>query len=235
MIDAAPIAARGLYKSFGNAPVLRGVELSVAAGTAALIIGRNGAGKSTLLGILAGLWSSDDGAAMLFDEASTALTSATRRRVGMVTHQSFLYPNLTGRENLEFFCMLYGVADARVAVPRALERVGLATAADDRVRTFSRGMEQRLTLARAMIHRPDALLMDEPFAALDAEGIAIATGLIREALARGCAIVATAHQLLAIAGLDFAVYEIERGRLLAHPPDRFTERGGSTDPRARTG
>lgn len=231
MTDAAPIAARGLFKSFGAAPVLRGVDLTVAAGSAALIIGRNGAGKSTLLRILAGLWSPDDGTALLFGAPSAALAPAARRRVGLVTHQSFLYPNLTARENLEFFCALYGVAGAPERIARWLERVGLAAAADDRVRGFSRGMEQRLTLARALIHRPAALLMDEPLAALDAEGVAMAAALIGEALAGGCAIVLTAHQPLAIAKLEFALYEIVRGRLVARPADGGAEPRGAIDPR----
>ncbi len=214
-MDAALIEARGLDKSFGATPILRGVNLAVPAGRAAMIIGRNGAGKSTLVRILAGLSTPSAGEALLFGRPSRTLEPAARRRLSILIHDSFLYPNLSARENLEFYASLYGVADAHTDVSGWLERVGLGAAADARVRTFSRGMEQRLTLARALITRPAALLMDEPFAALDREGVALVAALLREALARGCAVVLTAHQPLAIDGLTFALYEIVRGRMLA--------------------
>ena len=213
-MDAALIEARGLYKTFGTGPILRGVNLAVSAGFAAMVIGRNGAGKSTLVRILAGLSAPSAGEALLFGKPSRTLEPPARRRVSIVTHQSFLYPNLSARENLEFYASLYGVADARGEISRWLERVGLAAAADARVRTFSRGMEQRLTLARALLTRPDVLLMDEPFAALDMEGVALVAALLREAIAHGCAVVLTAHQGIAIEGLRCELYEIVRGRMV---------------------
>jgi heme exporter protein A len=194
--------------------VLRRVNLAVPAGSVALIVGRNGAGKSTLIRLLAGLAAPTAGEARLFGAPSRTLEAAARRRVGIVTHQSFLYPNLTARENLEFYAELYTVGDGRAEIIRWLDRVGLTSAADARVRTFSRGMEQRLTLAHAMLTRPDVLLMDEPFAALDSDGVALVADLLREAVARRCAIVLTAHQPISIEGLEFDLYEIVRGRLL---------------------
>jgi len=214
MIPAALIEARGLDKTFGTVPILRGVNLAVTAVGAAMVIGRNGAGKSTLVRILAGLSAPSGGEALLFGASSRTLEPEGRRRMSIVTHQSFLYPNLSARENLEFYADLYGVTDARVEIRRWIDRVGLVSAIDARVRTFSRGMEQRLTLARAMLTRPDVLLMDEPFAALDADGVALVADILREASARGCAIVLTAHQPIAIDGLRFDLYEIVRGRLL---------------------
>jgi heme exporter protein A len=215
MMHAAPIEARGLDKAFGSVPILRGLNLAVPAGTASIIAGRNGAGKSTLVRLLAGLSTPTAGEALLLGMPSHSLDAASRRRCSIITHQSFLYPNLTARENLEFYARLYGVADAHAAIPRWIERVGLNSAADARVRTFSRGMEQRLSLARAMLTHPDVLLMDEPFAALDSDGIAMVAAIVREAIARGCAVVLTAHQPLAIEGLRLDLYEIVRGRLLA--------------------
>jgi heme exporter protein A len=214
MMDAAPIEARGLDKSFGTVPVLRGINLAVSPASAAMVIGRNGTGKSTLVRLLAGLSAPSAGEALLFGMPSRTLASAARRRLAIVTHQSFLYPNLTARENLEFFGELYGLAEERAEIPRWIDRVGLAAAAEVRVRTFSRGMEQRLALARAMLTRPDVLLMDEPFAALDADGVELVAGLLRAAIARSCAIVLTAHQPVAIEGLKLDLYEIVRGRLL---------------------
>jgi heme exporter protein A len=214
-MDAALIEARGLNKTFAAVPILRGVSLTVAPGCAAMVIGRNGAGKSTLVRLLAGLSTPTAGAALLFGQPSRTLESFTRRRLAIVTHQSFLYPNLTARENLEFYADLYDIPDAHLEIPRWIDRVGLASAAAARVRTFSRGMEQRLTLARALLTNPEVLLMDEPFAALDADGVALVASLLRDAIARHCAILLTAHQPLAIDGLTFDQYEIARGRLLA--------------------
>jgi heme exporter protein A len=223
MMDAPPIEARGLDKSFGATPVLRGVSLAVAAGRGVMIIGRNGAGKSTLVRILAGLSTSTAGEALLFGRASRELDPALRRRVGVLTHQSFLYPNLTARENLEFYAKIYGLdgspGGSRGDIARWLERVGLAAVANERVRTFSRGMEQRLALARAMLHAPGVLLMDEPFAALDTDGVVLAATLIREALERGCAVALTAHEPLKLEGIALDLVEIVRGRLVNYPAD----------------
>jgi heme ABC exporter ATP-binding subunit CcmA len=211
----ASIATRGLDKVFGFTPVLRGVNLDIAAGAGLLIAGGNGAGKTTLIAILAGLVAPSAGVATLFGEDSRRLAAQTRRRVALLTHQSFLYPNLTARENLEFFCTLYRIDHSPIVADAWLERVGLAAAGDEPVRDFSRGMEQRLAVARAMLPTPDVLLMDEPFAALDTEGTACAVGIVSEAMARGCAVVMTAHQRLAPAGLTLDLGELARGRLTA--------------------
>jgi heme exporter protein A len=218
MTDAL-IEARALGKSFGPIPVLRDVNLSVEAGCGTAVIGANGAGKSTLIRLLAGLSAPSLGAALLFGGPARALSPQLRRRVGLLSHQSFVYPNLTARENLEFYATLYGVEDARTAAIEWLERVALGAAAEARVRGFSRGMEQRLALARAMLARPDVLMLDEPFAALDADGAALAAALVGEANSRGCAVLASAHSAGAFEEMGFAVLVLSRGRLVrAEPP-----------------
>jgi heme exporter protein A len=214
-MDAPLIEARGLSKTFGPTPILRDVNLKIGAAGGALIVGSNGAGKSTFVRILAGLSAPAGGSALLFGAPSHTLEASLRARVSLVTHQSFLYPNLTARENLTFYADLFGRARDPGEISGWLERVGLARAGDERVRTFSRGMEQRLTLARALLNQPDALLMDEPFAALDTDGVALVSTLLREARERGCALLLTAHQEVAVAGMDFDCYELVRGRLLA--------------------
>jgi heme exporter protein A len=214
-MDAALIEAHGLSKSFGATPILRGVNLKIGAGGGALIVGSNGAGKSTLLRILSGLSAPTTGSALLFGAPSRTLETSLRARTGLVTHQSFLYPNLTARENLTFYADLYRRPRDPGEISGWLERIGLSRAGNERVRTFSRGMEQRLTLARALLNRPDALLMDEPFAALDPEGVALAGGLLREARERGCALLLTAHQEVTVAGMEFDSYGLVNGRLLA--------------------
>lgn len=208
-----PLEARQVGKTFGLSPVLRAVSLKVDRDECAIIVGRNGSGKSTLVRILAGLSSVSAGEALLFGQPARKLQPHDRRRLGVITHQSFLYPRLTARENLEFYAELYGLDRGPSRVGELLERIGLASVADERVSTFSRGMEQRLTLARATIAKPDVLLMDEPFAALDADGVEAAMGLIGEALDRGCAVVITAHEHFQFARLTFTSYALVRGRL----------------------
>jgi heme exporter protein A len=222
-MTAPSIEARVLCKSFGPTPVLRDVNLRVEAGRGAAVVGANGAGKSTLIRLLAGLSAPSRGAALLFGEPARSLVPALRRRVGLLSHQSLLYPNLTARENLEFYATLYGLDDARVAASEWLERVALDAAADGRVRGFSRGMEQRLALARAMIARPDVLMLDEPFAALDADGAALVAAAVREAMDRGCAVLASAHSAGAFEQLGFAVLTLRRGRLVTPEPPATRE------------
>lgn len=226
-MSSAPIETRGLSKSFGIEPVLRRIAMRVEPGQSILIHGRNGAGKSTLLGILAGLIAPSEGVALLFGEPSNRIGPELRRRVGLLTHQSFLYSNLTARENLAFFAELYRLAQPHAMIDQWIERVGLATSAGERVRSFSRGMEQRLAWARVMIPQPEVLLVDEPFTALDTEGTALAVTLLREALGRGCAVVMTAHQGVAPAGIVPEVVELSRGRLLPLSASRASALIGS--------
>jgi heme exporter protein A len=226
MTTQCPVEARAVDKTFGSSPALRGVTLKVDQGEVALVVGHNGSGKSTLVRILAGLSSVSAGEVLLFGQPASKLQPRHRRRVGVVAHQSFLYPKLTARENLEFYADLYRLDHRANNVSKLLERIGLGKVADERVYTFSRGMEQRLALARAAIGTPDVLLMDEPFAALDIDGVELASGLIEEAGARGCAVVITAHERFQLARLAFTSYALVRGRLRA-APSYLDERGAS--------
>jgi heme ABC exporter ATP-binding subunit CcmA len=208
------IETRGLGKSYGLNPVLREVDLRLDIGGAAFIVGGNGSGKSTLLRMLAGLEAPTAGIALVFGQDTRRLEPKDRRRVGLLAHQSFLYPNLTARENLEFFGDLYGVVEVRALAREWLDRVGLGAYGEARVRTFSRGMEQRLAAARALINRPDLVLLDEPFAALDVDGTKIMEGLIRDAIGRGASVLVSAHRRSEVEGVEFATFEIVRGRVL---------------------
>jgi heme exporter protein A len=219
-----PLEARHVRKTFGVSPVLRSISFQVKQGDGAIIGGRNGSGKSTLVRILAGLSSVSAGEALLFGKPASKLQPQDRRRLGVITHQSFLYPKLTARENLEFYAGLYRLDHPAIKVGELLERVGLASVADERVSTFSRGMEQRLTLARATIAAPDVLLMDEPFTALDAGGVELAIDLVRKALERGCAVAITAHEDFQLARLTFTNYALAGGRLRPFTSDSQTER-----------
>ncbi len=212
---APVVEVRELTKTFGPTPVLRGVDLRLFRGLVAMIIGGNGSGKSTLLRLLSGLSRPTSGTVTVFGEDSRGLSATHRRRIGMLTHQSWLYPNLTARENLEYFAALYKLRDPAALAAKWIDHDGLAHAADERVRGFSRGMEQRLAVARAMLASPELLLLDEPFAALDPEGVARVGGLIRSQLSRGCSVLITAHAVLDL-GVEAERFEIVRGRILPH-------------------
>jgi heme exporter protein A len=232
-MTAPTIAARALGKSFGFTTVLREVNLTVEAGAGLVVYGRNGSGKSTLVNLLAGLNAPTSGAALLFGSPSAELDPLYRRRVGLLSHQSFLYPNLSARENLGFFCNLYRIKPAAPIVQRWIDRVGLAAMADQRVSGFSRGMQQRLSLARAMLPEPDALVIDEPFASLDPEGTEVAVGILREAMARGCAILMTAHVSTPAEGLSLPAREILRGRLVEPSTARIARQAPMVASRGR--
>ena len=155
----------GLIRNFGERAVLRGVSLSVPAGASLAVLGRNGAGKSTLLRILATLLSPHGGSVRIFDASLPKQGWAVRGRVGLLSHEPLLYRELSGRENLTYHARLHGVDSARVE--EVLAAVGMARRGDDPVRSCSRGMVQRLAVARAVLHRPQLLLLDEPKSNLD--------------------------------------------------------------------
>ncbi len=210
-VSAPVVHAERLTKAFGRAIVLRELSLDVAAGEAVAIFGPNGAGKSTLLRLCATLMTPTAGTLRLF--GGPADSRAARRRIGLVGHQSFLYPDLTARENLCFYARMHGREDGGRVADEWLARVALSEAADRPVRLFSRGMEQRLALARGLLHEPDLILLDEPWSGLDAAAADWLDGLLVEQRRRGRTILASTHDFqrgLAVA--DRAVI-LHRGRV----------------------
>lgn len=205
------VCAEGLGKTFGRAVVLRDLTLSVEAGEVIALFGPNGAGKSTLLRLLATLMMPTSGSLRLFGDAGSS--RAVRRRIGLVSHQSFLYPDLTARENLLFYAGMYGVVDAEARADAWLERVALSEVRARPVRLFSRGMEQRLALARALLHDPDLILLDEPWSGLDAAASDWLGELLLELRSRGRTVIVATHDFrrgLAVASRALIVH---RGRL----------------------
>lgn len=185
----------GLKKSYGLKPILRGIDLAIEQGQCMGLLGANGAGKTTLLRILAGLSSPDAGTVHIGGLDLPHDAQQARRLVGFVAHQPYLYDELTAIENLLFFGRMYGVRRCKERAAVLLERVGLAKRAGERANALSRGQAQRLALARALLHQPRLLLLDEPDTGLDEEGVALLETLLQEHRKSGGAILLTMHHL----------------------------------------
>lgn len=198
-------------KFYGTRLIFKDVSHSFASGTLTLLAGGNGSGKSTLMRIMAGLANASAGTVQLHDDCS----------IGYVAHATFLYPGLTALENLTFWCRAYGLGASRKDMLDTLEHVGLAAHAHERAGVFSRGMAQKLNLARVMLQAPDLLLLDEPGTGLDQA----AQGLLREEMGkarqRGACVVLISHDLQVDAPLADVVCQLARGRLSAMSSQEF--------------
>ncbi|MCA9542943.1 MAG: ABC transporter ATP-binding protein [Myxococcales bacterium] len=193
---AATLAVRGLGRAYDDHYALVGLDAEFPAGTVTALLGPNGAGKSTLIGILSSRQSPSEGQ-VLFEGRRAHGGPAMRRRIGYVGHRTMVYGELTARENLRFFAQLFGIGDADARIDALLDRVGLARDKDRPVEGFSRGMAQRLTLARALLPEPSVLLLDEPLTGLDQAGVALALELFGSARDRGAALIMASHDLAA--------------------------------------
>ncbi len=172
------LSARGLVREFGPIRALDGVGFSLDAGQLMTVFGPNGAGKTTLLNVLAGGLKPSKGEVHLRGRPLETGDPEWHRRIGVLSHQSFLYGHLTPEENLCFYGRLFELPDLPRRVPERLEQVGLARRAKSRTRTLSRGMRQRLALARALLHDPEFILLDEPYTGLDAHAAAVLRGVL---------------------------------------------------------
>lgn len=209
----ARVTARGIVKTFGSTPVLRGVAFDLHAGTISVLTGPNGAGKSTLLSILSGQRRPTRGQVEFVDEARTALDPhEAKTRIGWVSHLPLAYLELSARENLALVADLHGVeADA---AERVIDRLGMASFAHKPVSALSRGQTQRVALGRALVHTPEFLLLDEPWTGLDQSGARFLEDLIREQVARGAIVFIVSHHLDVIDKLGARELEL-RGGLVA--------------------
>ncbi|MBI4267036.1 MAG: ABC transporter ATP-binding protein [Chloroflexi bacterium] len=187
------IEVKGLTKYFGGYPALRGIDLSVKTGESVVIFGPNGAGKTTLLKLLAGVINPSSGKILIDGLSLKDDAGVVRRRLGMVTHQTFLYANLTAYENLDFYGRMYDVPGRRQRIEETAAMVGMTSSLHDRVGTFSRGMQQRIAIARGLLHRPSIVLLDEPETGLDPEATARLWEILRSGEKR--TIILTTHSL----------------------------------------
>ena len=205
------IVLAGAAKRFGSHTALHPTDLVVPRGQAVLLVGANGAGKSTLLRLVAGLCRPSAGSVKI-NGLDPQRTPEARAEIGLLSHQTLLYDELTARENLRFFAQLYGLdnPDQRLAV--ALATVGLNERLDQRVGSFSRGMKQRLAIARAILHGPSILLLDEPFTGLDASASAALHHRVCRLRQEGRTCILVTHRLDEAEGLVDRLLVIERGQ-----------------------
>ena len=205
--NSSPVVeAKGLYRSFGRKEALSGVSLTVHGGECVALFGPNGAGKTTLLKTLAGLLRPTRGEASIEGHRLPG-DAAVRRRIGIISHHSLLYDALTAGENVIFAAQLYRVNDPQAAAGRALERMGMSSRMNVPVRALSRGMQQRVSIARAMVHSPAVVLADEPYSGLDDEGSRSLTALLSELRSSGAAMIVVTHNRAE--GLSLATHSAE--------------------------
>ena len=214
------IEVKKLVKRFGLKNVLRGLDFQVREGEFVAILGPNGAGKTTFLRILASLSRPTMGELRIAGYRLPMQVAAVRARLGVVSHQPLLYGDLTAEENLRFYGRMYGLPALDRRLDEVLELVGLAPRRRDLVRTFSRGMQQRLAIGRAILHDPDVLLFDEPHTGLDQDACNMLDTLLRDVAAQGRTVVMTSHDLARVEDLATRFDVLSRGIITASSSPR---------------
>jgi heme exporter protein A len=212
------IQVEKLVKRFGPLTILRELDFKVAQGEFVALLGPNGAGKTTLLRILATLSRPTSGLVRVGSYQLPQSAPALRAHLGVVSHQPLLYGDLTAEENLIFYGKLFNVGQERIQ--EVLDLVGLAGRSGDLVRIFSRGMQQRLAIGRAILHDPSILLLDEPHTGLDQEAGEILDRVLKDVAQEGRTVVLTSHDLVRAAGLATRVDLLSRGKIAASTPSQ---------------
>lgn len=206
----------GAAKRFGRRWALKGASLRIERGVAAALMGHNGSGKTTLLRIVATSLRPTRGAGTIFGHDLLKEADAIREHVGVLYHAPGVYGELTARENLEFARRMWG-GGSELGLDEALDRVGLISVAGERARGFSSGMTRRLSLARLLMRPPRLLLLDEPYASFDAEGIELVNGIIRDTVDRGGIAVVATHDPERSAVVVDEIITLQQGRVVPTP------------------
>ena len=209
------IQVRHLIKRFGPKSVLNDLSFQVEDGEFVAIVGPNGAGKTTLLRILSSLSKPTLGDITVAGFKLPSQAARVRQRMGVVSHLPLLYDDLTAAENLTFYGRMYAVPDLPDRVKQVLELVGLSNRARDLVRTFSRGMQQRLAIGRAVLHDPEVLLLDEPHTGLDQDACNMLDKVLQDVAIQGRTVVMTSHDFVRVQNLASRFDVLSRGRIIA--------------------
>lgn len=212
------LVVEGLRRAFGATVALDEVSFALEPGSSLTVFGPNGAGKTTLLRVIAGLLNSAHGTVTLDGERFTGKEAGLRRKIGWISHESLLYDMLSPLENLTFIARLYGLRQPRVVATEALKRLGLGARLHDPVRTLSRGLMQRVTIARALIHRPSLLLLDEPFTGLDIAAAKQLCELLAAEVREGHTVILVTHNVEEGLALASHVAIMRNGRFLEYGP-----------------
>ena len=191
----AALFVHSLRKGYGRQPVLWDLDLSLGWGECVALFGANGAGKTTLLKVLSTQARADAGTVRVAQCDVRSHTAAATRRIGLVSHRHMLYEDMTGTENLRFYARMFGLQDLQQHITDALQAVRMEQRANQRVRSLSNGQQKRLAIARAILHRPGLLLLDEPEAGLDAEGVDLLGALVHRWTSTGGSVLMTTHNL----------------------------------------
>ena len=207
------VQLRGVTKAFGRTPVLRGIDLDVPWGQALSLVGPNGSGKTTLIKALATLTRCDSGQIAVAGLRPDRAGARIRRLVGVVAHDPLLYDDLTGRENLRFFCRMFGLDQRDERVARVTALMGMTARADQKVGAMSHGMKKRFSIARALLHDPPLLLLDEPESGLDHEALALLDAALSDRADPRRTIIMTTHNLDRAVALGDRIVVLSEGRI----------------------
>ncbi|HUG35026.1 MAG TPA: heme ABC exporter ATP-binding protein CcmA [Anaerolineales bacterium] len=218
------ITVKKLVKRFGLKAVLRGVDFDVQPGEFVALLGPNGAGKTTFLRILASLSRPSLGEVSIAGYKLPGEAAQVRARLGVVSHLPLLYGDLTAEENLRFYARMYGILDYETRITEVLDMVGLAPRRRDLVRTYSRGMQQRLAIGRAVLHDPDVMLFDEPYTGLDQDASSMLDDVLKTVAAQGRTVVMTSHDLARAEELATRFDILSRGVIAASATSRQLKR-----------
>ena len=214
------ILVKKLVKRFGLKTILRGVDFQVQPGEFVALLGPNGAGKTTFLRILASLSRPSLGEVNIAGYKLPDQAAQVRARLGVVSHLPLLYSDLSAEENLRFYARLYGIMHYQSRITEVLELIGLETRRRDLVRTFSRGMQQRLAIGRAILHDPEVMLFDEPYTGLDQDAASVLDDILKTVARQGRTVVMTSHDLSRVESLATRFDILSRGVIAASATQR---------------
>ena len=204
-----------LIKRFGLKTILRGLDFQVQPGEFVALLGPNGAGKTTFLRILASLSKPSFGNVKVAGYSLPNESAQVRAKLGVVSHLPLLYPDLTAEENLQFYARMYGITNYQSRITEVLQLIGLENRRKDLVRTFSRGMSQRLAIGRAILHKPQVILFDEPYTGLDQDASEMLDKVLKEIASHGQTVVMTSHDLIRAEALATRFDVLSRGVITA--------------------